>query len=399
MNDPKTVTNPRFAAFLAKRKNGAASSVSSLLQATPTNGMVLYGILDSVRRMPAKRTPGSIYVTIVTSECKIYDDTMFTQDNKQITINADEHNAEPRELKNMTNVVVGGFEFDEDIENSVGAVVKCYGFIRNKAGFCTSKLVKVQHHLDKTNTILELPITIPSIEFGVPNTQRFVGTILQFRAASEAHDDWKPTCGNACSMIVDPATYRTDGDELLFKGSAESMSYDERGTKMYLFELYWPSVCCKKFGITNVESWSMLAPTMLPNLRGFVKANIDVVKSSGLSINENPQAEYAGGYAIYSNHVEVDLAYVVRTTGTPMTGDKVFEYFDEEYMLEYEGATDNPLNHSSSLVKNLSEYSGNLKKVLDAPGAEFYKIGTEAVCNIFVVLVEPLRKKKRSTHA
>ena len=398
MNDPKKVTNPRFAAFLEKRKKGVPSSVSSLLQATPTNGMVLYGILDSVRRMPAKRTPGSIYVTIVTSKCKIYDDTMFTLSDELIIINTDVHNAEPRELKNMTNIVVGGFEFDDNIENSVGAVVKCYGFTRNKAGFCTSKLVKVQHHLDKTNTILEMPIQIPSIEFGAPPVQRFIGTILQFRAVSEDHEDWRPTTGNACTIIVDHATFRTDGDELLFKGSAESMSYNTSETKMYLIELYWPSVCCKKFGITNVESWSTLAPTILPNLRGFVKANIDVVKSSGLSINENPQTEYAGGYTIYSNHLEVDLAYVVRTSGTEMTIDEVFAFFDEEYILEYEGATDNPLNHSSSLVKNLSEYSGNLKKVLDAPGAEFYKIETGDVCNMFAILVEPLRKKKRATH-
>lgn len=399
MNDPKNATpNSRFAAYLAKkskqRQSGTGSGVAGLLKKNDTTGMCLYGMLDQVRSMPGARRPGSVYVTAVLENCKIFDDVAFTRTENEITINADEFNEESRSIRHLENIVVGGFDFDDNIEASVGCMVKCFGFHRNKSGYCVAKSVKVLTHLNKVDSALSLNVQIPNIDFET-RSYKYKGTILQFRASDESHSDWKnATGGNACSLNTEGATFRSDNDEMLFKGSCDAMSFGSDSTKMYLIELYWPAVVCKLFGVTDVDIWEALAPTLLENFRGYVKANIDVTKSSGLSINEDSVTDYVAGYSVYSNHLEVDLKYILRKCGTSMTPLEVFEYFEEEYMLEYDNAADNVLNASSSLVKNLNEYNGNLKKIMDAEGAEFWKLSREKVTNVFVILKEPISKKR-----
>tara|TARA_B100000787_G_scaffold127299_1_gene96363 strand:+ start:1867 stop:3048 length:1182 start_codon:yes stop_codon:yes gene_type:complete len=392
MNDPAQ----RFAAFLAK-KNASAADRSTMLKKNDTTGMMLVGLLDAVKTLPGKRSPGKIFVGLLKDRCKIYDDSQFElRGDDCIVVLPDDHNPEERSLRHMENVIIGGFEFEEGIADHVGGLVKCHGFHRNKAGYLVAKQVVVMTHTttEKINLALSLPLQIPNIDFETCS-DRYKGLVLQFRSLKEDHDDWKHTEGNACSMNTTNAKYRTDGDELLFKGSCDAMSYGE-ATKTYLVELYWPAVVCKCFGVTAVDAWEALAPTLLTNMRGFIKANIDVIKSSGLGVNDAKQETYAAGYSVYSNHVEVDVGEVLRTCGTKMDSTEVFEYFEEEYMLEYEHSADNPLNASTSLIKNLSEYSGNLKKVLDAEGVEFYSVSANDVTNVFVILSAPLSKKRKA---
>lgn len=399
MNDPKK-PNPRFAAFLANQTRSAAAT-SLLLKKSDTSGMVLTGMLDAIRRMPAKRSPGSVYVTLFADQCKIFDTSSFVCVPGKITIKQDANNSEERVLQDLQNVVVGGFNFDPAIENSIGKIVKCYGFHRNAGGYCVCKEIKV---VDKNNidAALRLPVQLP--ELTAIEDQKYKGTILQFRANNQEHMDWKCESGNACKINTTGATACFSADEeLVFKGSCEAMTFYPHKTKpkLDLIELYWPALVCKKFGITIVRVWEKLAPLLLASMRGFVKANIDVVKSSGMALNDKDVActdcKYSSAFAVYSNHVEVDLKYIVTTAGEEVSGTQVFEYFDEEYMLEFEDAAENPLNASSSVVKNLNEFSGNLKKLLDlgSEDCKFYKISSGDTDQIYAVLSKPLSKKRK----
>lgn len=393
VDDPtSTSVNPRFAAFFAKK--AAAKPTSSLLKKNDTTGMCLVGVLDNCRRMPAKRSPGSFCVTIITKRCKIFDHSMFEASGEHIILNKDEHNAENRTLKNFENILLGTFEVPDDIEKSVGCLVKCHGFNRNKSGFLVCKSIQILR-ANKSDTVMTLAANIPNINFDTTQ-DKYRSVILQFRSADQEHDDWKNTKGNACSLnINDETTYATEDGDLLFKGSCDAMSFDDN-TKMFLVELYWTAGICRQFGVTNKDNWSKLAPSLLSHYRGFVKANIDVVASSGLSINDpdSESGDYSGGYKVYSNWVEVDIKTTIEQAGEEQSTEQVKEFFDDEYDLEYDNATDNPLNNKTSLVKNLNETNGNLKKYIAAEGAKFYKISGDDVSNIFVVLTEPLTKKR-----
>lgn len=399
MNDPQNANanannNPRFAAFLAKRRGNA----SVLLKKNDTSGMVLVGMLDAVRRMPGKRSPGSVYVTMIMDQCKVYDETAFKLDiaGNTIVITPDEHNPEERRLKNFENVLVGGFEFDENIEKSVGCIVKCFGFNRNKSGYCVAKMIKVMGHTDKITAALKLPIELPCFDAKLAE-QKYKCTILQFRARDVTHNDWNVSVGNVCQISAENQSFKTEEDMIVFKGSVEAMSFHEDEVNMFLIELYWPAILCKQFGITDANNWEALAPKLLGTMRGFIKANIDIQKSSGLAINDGDSAssDYTAGYSVFSNHLELDLAFMVKTVGESITKEEVFEYYEEEYNLEYENAAENPLNHGMSLVKNLSEYTGSLKKVLDSEGAQFYKLSVGEISNVFVILANQLSKKRK----
>jgi len=390
VNDPSV--NPRFAAFFAKRNQ--SKPTSALLKKNDTTGLCLVGVLDNCRRLPGKRSPGSFCVTMITDRCKIYDASMFEKSGEHIILNKDDNNAENRTLKNYENILLGTFEVPDDIEKSVGCLVKCHGFNRNKSGFLVCKAIQIIR-ADKNDTIMTLAANVPHIDFDTTQ-DKYHSAILQFRSGDNEHKDWTNTKGNACSLNIDDnTTYETEDGELLFKGSCNAMSFDDN-TKMFLVELYWTAAICRQFGVSNKDNWSKLAPSLLSNFRGFVKANIDVVASSGLSINDPDSVndEYAAGYKVYSNHLEVDMNTTVKQAGEELSTEEVKEFFDDEYDLEYENATDNPLNNKTSLVKNLNETNGNLKKYIAAEGAKFYKISGDDVSNVFCVLVEPLSKKR-----
>jgi len=390
-NDPKI--NPRFAAFFAKKSQ--TTETSTLLKRNDTSGMCLVGVLDNCRRMPAKRSPGSFCVTMISDRCKIFDSSMFEKSGDNIILNKDENNLENRTLKNFENILLGTFECTDQIERSIGSIVKCHGFQRNKAGFLTCKSIQIIE-ADKSDSIIGLPVNIPDIDFET-SKEKYSSAILQFRSADQDHIDWKNLKGNACSLNQnDDTSYASEEGELLFKGSCEAMSFDEPHQKSYLIELYWTATICRQFGVTNKDTWPKLAPTLLSNFRGFVKANIDIVASSGLSINDpdSSSGDYAGGYKVYSNHVEVDMKTTVQQAGEKLSKEQVLEYFEEEYDLEFEGASDNPLNSKTSLVKNLNETNGNLKKYLAAEGSSFYKISSGDSSNVFCILTQPLSKKR-----
>jgi len=389
-NDPKI--NPRFAAFFAKKTS--AGPTSSLLKKNDTSGLCLVGVLDNCRRLPGKRSPGSFCVTMICERCKIFDHSMFEKSGEHIILNKDENNAENRTLKNFENILLGTFEVPDDIEKSIGSLVKCHGFSRNKSGFLVCKSIQVIQ-TNKSDAVIGLAANIPQIDFDTTQ-DKYCSVILQFRSGNQKHVDWENMKGNASSLnINDDTTYETEDGELLLKTSCDSMSFDDK-TQMYLFELYWTAVICRKFGITNKDNWAKLAPTLLPHYRGFIKANIDVTASSGLSINDpdSSSGDYAGGYKVYSNHVEVDMATTVRQAGEELFKEQVMEHFDDELFLESELSKDNPLNDKNCLVKNLDEYSGNLKKIVEAEGVKFYKITGDDVSNVFCVLAAPLTKKR-----
>ena len=389
-NDPKL--NPRFAAFFAKKSQ--TTSTSSLLLKHDTTGMCLVGVLDNCRRLPAKRSPGSLCITMIADRCKIYDSSMFERTGEHIVLNKDEHNVENRTLKNFENVMLGTFIVPDDIEKCVGSLVKCHGFQRNAAGYLVCKSITVIQN-DKTDSIMGIAANIPNIDFETTH-EKYCSAILQFRSDDQLHSDWGNAKGNACGLNLKEATYVNEDGELLFKGSAEAMSFDEPGQKTYLFELYWTTTVCRKFGVTNKDTWPVLAPHLLANFRGFVKGNIDVVASSGLAINDpdNKSDDYAGGYKIFTNHLEIDMVTTIQQSGVQLLQEQVMEHFDDELFLESEYATDNPLNSKLSLVRNLDEFSGSLKKIMEAEGVEFYKISCENVVNVFCVLKQPLTKKR-----
>ena len=130
-SDPKTM-NQNFAAFFAKRGGG---NKKELLKKNDTNGMILYGMIDSVRRMPAKRSPGSFYITVFSDKCKIFDKGMFcTDDDGTIIISANEDNPEERRISNGSTLICGTFDVPEGFDQMAGKLVKCHGFVRNSAG-------------------------------------------------------------------------------------------------------------------------------------------------------------------------------------------------------------------------------------------------------------------------
>jgi len=390
-NDPKM--NPRFAAFFAKKAKTCVPTLS-LLKKNDTSGMVLVGVLDNVRRMPAKRSPGSFCVTMIAGRCKIFDHSMFEVSGEHIILNKDANNSENIILKNFENILFGSFLVPDDIENNIGSLVKCHGFQRNAAGYLTCKSITVLQ-ADKNDSVMGLAANIPNIDFET-TPDKYCSAILQFRSDDQLHDDWKNMNGNACSLNLTEAVYATEDGELLFKGSAEAMSFDVPHQNTYLFELYWTAAICRRFGITNKEIWPVLAPALLSNFRGFIKGNIDIVASSGLAINDpdNKSEDYAGGYKIFTNHLEIDMVTTIKQAGEEITSEQLLDYFDDELFLESEHSTDNPLNQKTSLVRNLNEFSGSLKKIMEADGVKFYQINREGVSNIFCVLTSPLTKKR-----
>lgn len=395
------IPNARFAAFFDKRKK---ESKKSLLKKNDTSGACIVGMIDSVRRMPAKRSPGSFYITVFTNKTKVFDDTMFKLEDGVLTIQSNDDNPEERVINEYDTIIIGTFDVPDKFENMSGTVVKCDGFIRNNKGYLTCKAVRVSG-ADKIDSALSLGVQIPEIDFDNCE-EKYKGTILQFKYGEQDHKDWSHTVGNACSLNIgdeiDKADFMTDDNEMIFKGSADAMSFaSDNATRMSLVEIYWPRAHCVKFGITNKDFWPVLGPKILQNFRGFVKANIDIVGSSGLQLNDPDSGRtlYSKAYKVYSNVVEVDLASTIVQAGEEMTSQEVFKYFDEELMLEYEDASDNPLNDSSSLIKNLNEYNGVTQKIIDAEGAKFYKVCTgpekSDSWNIFCILKTPLTKKRK----
>ena len=116
-----------------------------------------------------------------------------------------------------------------------------------------------------------------------------------------------------------------------------------------------------------------------------------------LTINDPDESDekYVQGYAIWTNALKVDLPRTVAQCGTELTVAEVMDFFDDEFVLEYENQSDNPLNKGGSLVRNLNEWTGSLKKVCDQEGAKFYKVGDGDEFNVFVVLSQPLTKKRK----
>ena len=392
MNDPKV--NTKFAAFFAEKAN-AQQTNKALLQKFDTSGMVLIGVLDNVRRVPAKRSPGSICVTMITNRCKIFDNEMFEKtDDNSIILKKDLNNPENRILKNYETILLGSFTISDDIEDSVGCLVKCHGFSRNASGYLVAKSIQVIQK-EKIETVMGLSANIPKIVFE-SSEEKYKTILLQFRSGDQNHNDWTNTKGNASSVnINEDCVFLTEENELVFKGNCDVMSFDDQ-TNLYLVQLYWNAGICRQFGVTNKDNWPKLAPVLLPHFRGFIQANIDVIASSGLAMNDadNSSETYTKGYKIYSNNLCVDMRTTIEQSGEEINQEQLLEHFDEEYFLESDYSTDNPLNDKNSLVRNLDEYSGSLKKIIGEEGVKFFKISGNDATNVFAILTKPLTRKR-----
>lgn len=388
-NDQKTV-NPRFAAFFAAQ---TPVSTCTLLKKNATTGACIVGILDNCRRMPAKRSPGSFCVTLLAGKSKIFDDSLFERREESIILKPDENNSSEIILENFQNIMLGSFEVTDDIEASVGSIVKCFGFHRNAAGFLVAKSIQVMQ-ADKIESILALDLPVPVINFDV-TTEKYAAAILQFRSNDPTHKDWCSTSGNASRIILnEETTFESEEGAMLLKATIQTMTL--HSSKNYLFEIYFTDTICRQFGIVSKKNWVKLAPVLLPNLRGFLQGNIDISASSALSINDSDNGcnEFEAGYKIYTNNLVLDMKTILQQSGVELTIDEVKEFFEEDFDLECENSSDNPLNNKSSLVRNLNETNGNLKKYLTADGAKFYKVTCGDTSNVYCILAHPLTKKR-----
>jgi len=384
--------------FLAARAASTSTNVSKLMGKSDTSGICLVAMLDGIAKLPKARSPGKFYFTAFPGESKIFDTKNYEKRGDSIVALANESNPEEFVIKTMDSITVMTFEAPDGIEGNVGEIVKLYGFVRNNQGFKTCKSFKVLAK-DTVSFALKQPVEVPVIDVST-SAARFQSTMLQFRSQDPNSPDWEPKAGNHCN-ITPGDKWLKDGGELMAKGIIECLSFNGEEQNWFLFDFYWKQRDCYELGVTNPESWAALGPLMLPHVRGFIRANIDIQKSAGLSINDSDLAsgeessKYVQGYSIWTNTLKIDLATTLKQCGTVITPEEVMDFYDEEMVLEYDEQAKNPLNNSSSLVKNLNEWTGSLTKVCAQESAMFFKVGEGEDANVFVVLTHPMVKKKR----
>lgn len=363
----------RFQRFKQSREISSNKLIST--SGGNSGGITITGLLVDMK-LPVSRTAGSaMFKIIVTEGGKVVIPGARKKNKVTGEYTQETYDVEKYVPENGSSVSISLYlQASESFEPEIFNLVTVCGVVRNGDYINCKKVIPIGNLSDAPDSIYDIPTPWDMESNGIKfQTIPFVMTPIDETVVSK--DDGLLFFSSYDSNK--PSKFLSDEGHKIMHGPFQQKKWTSENEKTcdVSMSLWNPKANLEQFGIVSDEAWQKLASQFTTNLcaKGVMTVSNNENKSLSLiGNNERNENDYA--VIAYCSYLVVDMLKTLQTCAVQVNADFVKTHFDNEDVIESEYATDNPLSKSTSKLICLSEWTGNLKKVLARKDATFYVV-------------------------